>query len=120
MNRLPPQRIAQGEPFAYDVTVTGQDWTGYTGTAKYKTRPKAVSRTIWPFFQEAEPILEVEAIGDIDGLVQFGLSATDTAKLPALPRLGYFKTCVCEIAMTNASTGDVKRFQANVSVAAQI
>jgi hypothetical protein len=27
---------------------------------------------------------------------------------------------VCEIAMTNASTGDVQRFQARVSVAGQI
>jgi hypothetical protein len=115
-------KISQGEPFAYDVTVTGQDWTGYTGTATFKAAPKAqwIRNNNWPFADAAEPFLTVEAIGDAAGLVQFGLSATDTDKFPALPRLGFFRQAVCEIAMTNASTGDVQRFQATVSVGARI
>lgn len=108
MNILPAMKIAQGEAFAYDVTVTGQDWTGYTGTATFKKSPKA------------EAILTVAAIGDAAGLVQVGLSAAETAQLPALPRLGWFRTCLCEIAMESAITGDVQRFQMPVSVAAKL
>jgi hypothetical protein len=119
MIQLPPMKIAQGEPFAYDVTVTGQDWSNYTGTATFKTAPKAPTRRIW-WDEEREPIIQVTATGDADGLIQFGLSATETATFPALERLGYFHRAVCEIAMTNAATGDVQRFQARVSVAAQI
>jgi len=119
MIQLPPMKIAQGEPFAYDVTVTGQDWTGYTGTATFKARPKAIWRIVDGEPQQ-EPIIAVTATGDAVGLIQFGLSATETATFPALPRLGYFHRAVCEIAMSNASTGDVQRFQARVSVAAQI
>ena len=36
MNILPAMKIAQGESFAYSVTVVGRDWTGYTGTATFK------------------------------------------------------------------------------------
>lgn len=116
---LPPVKIGQGEPFAYDVTVVGQDWTDYTGTATFKASPKAIMRRDVDTYTE-EPILQVTATGDAAGLIQFGLSATETAMLPALPRLGYRHRAVCEIAMSSATTGDVQRFQMNVSVAAQI
>lgn len=118
--RLPPMKISQGEPFAYDVTVTGQDWTGYTGTATFKTTPKATWRrgTEWPYTDTQEPFLTVTATGDAAGLVQFGLTATETMTFPALPRLGFFRQAVCEISMTDGT--DVQKFQATVSVAAAI
>lgn len=109
MNILPSMKLAQGEAFAYDVTVTGQDWTGYTGTATFKAKPQAT-----------DTILTVAAIGDAAGLVQVGISAAETAQLPALPRLGWFRTCTCEIVMENATTGDVQRFQLPVSVASKL
>jgi hypothetical protein len=117
MDRLPPIKIAQGEPFAYDVTVVGQDWTGWTGTATFKTKPQAQWRTVLADYVQ-EPILQVEALGDAGGLLQVGLSAAQTDLLPALPRLGYFRTCVMEISMTDGT--DVKKYQANVSVATAI
>lgn len=117
MNRLPPIKIAQGESFAYDVTVVGQDWTGWTGTATFKTAPQAKWRTV-DGDEVQEPILTVDAIGDAAGLIQVGLSATQTADLPALPRLGYFRTCVMEISMTDGT--DVQKYQANVSVGTAI
>jgi hypothetical protein len=113
-------KIAQGETFGYDVTVVGQNWTGYTGTATFKRAPQAPARRYWWWDQQNEPIVTVTATGDAAGLIQFGMTAAQTALLPALPRLGYFRQAVCEIAMTNASTGDVQRFQARVSVAGQI
>jgi hypothetical protein len=115
-------KISQGEPFAYDVTVTGQDWTGYTGTVTFKTHPKANWRraTEWPFSETQEPFLTVTATGNAAGLVQFGLTAAQTDLFPALPRVGFFRQAVCQIEMTNASTGDVQIFQATVSVAARI
>lgn len=120
MNILPSMKIAQGEPFSYDVTVTGQDWTDYTGTATFKAAPKSTIRRAADGSTAQEPILSVDVTADAAGLIQIGLSATQTATFPALPRLGFFRQAVCEIAMTNASTGDVQRFQAPVSVAAQI
>lgn len=107
MNILPAMKISQGESFAYDMTVTGQDWTGYTGTATFKAEP-----------QGDDAILTVEATGDNAGLVQVVLTAAETAELPALPRLGWFRTCTCEIVM--ASPGVVRRFQMPVSVASKL
>lgn len=117
MQQLPPMKIAQGEPFGYDATVTGQDWTGYTGTATFKARPKAKWRLLDGNVIE-EPIIVVEALGNAAGLVQIGLSAAETAAFPALPRLGYFHRAVCEISMSNGA--DVQKYQARVSVAAEI
>lgn len=118
--RLPPMRISQGSSFPYDVTVTGQDWTGWTGTATFKTKPKAMYRRAyeWPLGDTQEPILTVAVTADATGLIQMGLTAAQTALLPALPVLGYRKTCVCEISMTDGT--DVQKFQANVSVSASL
>jgi hypothetical protein len=108
MNYLPAQRITQGEPFGYEATVVGQDWTGWTGTATYKTRIKAT-----------EAIVTVDVAANSAGLLEITLTAAQTALLPGLPRMGYFRTAVCEIAMSDGA-GDVKLYQAPVSVAAQI
>lgn len=118
MIQLPPMKIAQGELFAYDFTVSGQDWTGWTGTAKFKRKPKAVTKGDPWFTGEQEPILEVSVTADATGLVQIGLSAAQTAILPALPVLGYRKTAVGEVSLTNGT--DVKKYQVRVLVAAQI
>ena len=120
MTRLPPMKIAQGEPFAYSATVVGEDWTGYTGTAKFKAAPKAqwLRNNNWPFNDVQEPFLTVEALGDAAGLVQFSLTATETASFPALPRMGFYRQAVCEITMTDGT--DVQIFQATVSTGAQI
>ena len=109
MNILPAMKIAQGESFAYSVTVVGRDWTGYTGTATFKAKP-----------QDDGAILTATATGDNAGLIQVGLTATETAELPALPRLGWNRTCTCEIVMENTTTGDVQRLQMPVSVASKV
>lgn len=118
--RLPPMKISQGEPFAYDVTVSGQDWTGYTGTVRFKAAPKAqwLRNNNWPFAEMQEPFLTVTATGDAAGLVQFGLTSAETATFPSLPRLGFYRQAVCEIEMTDGT--DVQLFQATVSVATRI
>lgn len=113
-----PMKIAQGEPYSYDFTVEGQSWTGYTGTAKFKRAPKAVTKGDPWFVGEEEPILEVAVTGDAAGLIQMGLTAAQTATLPALPVIGFRKTAVCEVSMTNGA--DVQKFQVRVLVAAQI
>jgi hypothetical protein len=117
--RLPPMKISRGEPFAYDVTVTGQDWTGYTGTATFKSRFKSAgSATGAAFDGSGDYIIQVTATGDAAGLIQFDLTASETALLRALPRLGPMYTTICEISMTDGT--DVQKFQATVSVAASI
>jgi hypothetical protein len=117
---LPNMRIGQGEPFAYAATVQGQDWTGYTGTATFKASPKAKWRvsTDWPWGYTQEPFLTATVTGQNDGQIDFALTSTETDLFPALPRLGYRRQAVCEIAMTNGA--DTQRFQAWVSVAARI
>lgn len=102
-----PMTITQGEPFAYDFTVTGQDWTGWTGTATFKKVPKA-----------DETVLALTATGDAAGLVQIGGTAADADLLPALPRLGFNRTAVCEISITDGT--DVKKYQVRVFVAAKV
>lgn len=102
-----PMTITQGEPFAYDFTVTGQDWTGWTGTATFKKVPKA-----------DETFLTLTATGDPAGLVQIGVTAEDADLFPALPRLGFNRTAVCEISMTDGT--DVKKYQVRVFVAAKV
>lgn len=104
MIQLPPMKIAQGEPFAYDFTVQGQDWTGWTGTATFKRSLKAVTGS------------KVSVTADAAGLIQIGLTAAQTAEFPALDRQGYFKQAVCEVSMTNGT--DVQKYQARVLVAA--
>ena len=120
MTRLPPMKIAQGEPFAYAATVVGQDWTGYTGTATFKTAPKAqwTRGNEWPFDSKQEPFLTVTATGNAGGVMQFALTAEQTGEFPALPRLGFYRQAVCQIEMTDGT--DVQMFQATVSTGAQI
>lgn len=118
MIQLPPMKIAQGEPFAYDFTVQGQDWTGYTGTATFKRAPQAVTRSNEWFDDTVEPILSVAVTADAAGLIQIGLTAAQTATFPALPRLGFFRQAVCEVSMTNGA--DVQKFQARVMVGTKI
>lgn len=108
-----PMTITQGEPFAYDFTVTGQDWTGWTGTATFKRKPQAVTEG-----EKVEPILTLTATGDAAGLVQIGGTAADADLFPALPRLGFNRTAVCEISMTDGT--DVKKYQVRVFVAAKV
>ncbi len=118
--QLPAMKVSQGEPFAYSRTITGQDWTGYTGTVKFKSAPKADWRraTEWPFTETQEPFLTATVTGDAAGVLTFNLTAAQTALFPALPKLGFYRQAVAEIAMTNGP--DVKIYQATVSTAAQI
>jgi hypothetical protein len=113
-----PMKITQGEPFAYDFTVQGQDWTGWTGTAKFKRKPKAVTKGDPWFTGEEEPILEVPVTADAAGLVQVGLTATQAATFPVLPVFGFRRQAVCEVSLTDGV--DVKKYQVRVLTAAQI
>lgn len=116
MIQLPPMKIAQGEPYGYDFTVQGQDWTGYTGTATFKRSLKAVTGSYWWVTAEQEPIVTVDVTADSTGLIQIGLTAAQTADFPALDRQGYFRQAVCQVTMTSGA--DVQTFQARVLVAA--
>lgn len=112
-----PVRVYQGEPGSYDFTVTGQDWTGWTGTAKFKRTPQAVTRSNG-YDSEVEPILEVAVDADAAGLIQVGWTAAQADLFPALPRLGLFRRAVCEVSMTDGT--DTKKYQARVMVGAKI
>ncbi len=114
---LPPMKVSQGESFAYEATVTGQNWTGFTGTATFKSRPKALYR-IQDGETVEEPIVTATVTGDASGVLTFNLTATETALFPALPRVGYFHRAVCEVSMADGA--DVLKYQARVSVAGQI
>jgi hypothetical protein len=113
-------QISQGEPFAYSHTITGQDWTGYTGTVAFKSAPKAqwLRGNEWPFVDTAEPFATATVTGDAGGVLSFSLTAAQTGDFPALPRLGFYRQAVAEIEMTNGA--DVQIFQATVSVAGRI
>jgi len=119
MIRLPAMKIAQGEPFSYEMTVVSQVWTGWTGTASFKIAPKSLYRVDTSSgLISSDPFLTVSVSADALGVVQFSLTSTETATFPALPVLGYRRQAVCEISMTNGT--DVQKFQAAVLVAAQI
>ncbi len=108
MNRLPAIKVVQGEPFASSFTLTGQDWTGYTGTVSYKKAP------------QGEEILETDATGDALGEVTFDLTAAETDAFPAFPVIGYRKVGVYQIRMTQASPEDVQTFQGDLHVASAV
>lgn len=116
MIQLPPMKIAQGEPFGYDFTVEGKNWTGYTGTATFKRSLKAVAGVNWWLTTQEEPIVTVSVVADATGLVQIALTKTQTADFPTLDRQGYFRQAVCQVTMTSGA--DVQTFQARVLVAA--
>lgn len=118
MIQLPPMKIAQGEPFAYDFTVQGQDWTGYNGTATFKRSVKAVTSGNWWSDEQVEPIVMVTVDADAAGLIQIGLTPTQTALFPALNRQGYFRQAMCQVTMTDGA--DVQSFQSRVMVAASV
>lgn len=112
-----PVRVYQGVPGSYDFTVTGQNWTGWTGTAKFKRTPQAVTRNDY-YTNQIEPILEVDVTAGAAGLIQVGWTAAQADLFPALPRLGLFRRAVCEVSMSNGV--DTKKYQARVMVGAKI
>lgn len=114
---LPPIKIARGEPFAYEATVQGQNWTGYVGSVVFR-RNWLVLRRHADFVtmnETADPFLTIPATGTSAGLMQFSLTAAQALLFPALPRVGYFSTARFEISM--ASGADVQKFQGRASVA---
>ena len=118
MIQLPPMKVAQGEPWGYDFTVEGQDWTGYTGTATFKRSVKAVTGGNWWCDEQVEPIVTVDVVSDAAGLIQIALTPTQTALFPALDRQGYFRQAMCQVTMTDGT--DVQAFQTRVMVAASV
>ncbi len=107
MTPLSPIRIAIGEPFAFSFTVTGQDWTGYTGSVLFKRRPA-----------DEDALLEVAATGASNGVVTFALTAADTLNLPALDRRGFYAQGVYQVRLTNGS--DVQTYQHDFGTAAAL
>ena len=75
-------KIAQGEPYGYDFTVEGQDWTGYAGTATFKRSPEGGQRLRWWITGAEEPILTVDVTADATGVIQIGLTSAETALFP--------------------------------------
>ena len=106
MNRLPAIKITQGEPFSSTFTLTGQDWTGYTGAVLYKKAP------------QGEEILETDATGTALGVVSFDLTAAETDAFPAFPVIGFRKVGVYQVRMTSGS--DVQTFQGDLHVASAV
>lgn len=99
---LPGIKTTQGEAFDGEFTLSGQDWTGFTGTGTIKRKRS-----------DEEALLTFTPVGDANGRVTYQIA--NTADLPALPRSGTFATCWCQIRMTNGS--DVVTFQFPVGVA---
>ena len=133
-----PMRITRGEPFSWSATVTGQDWTGYTGTVTFRSnRPvrrmltpdygftaeadpilTATVRMLTPdygFTAEADPILTATVTGSALGVLSFSLTAAETDLFPALDRMGWFAQAKAEISMTDGT--DVAKYQTRVSTA---
>lgn len=106
MIRLPAIKVTQGEAFSGTFTVTGQDWTGYTGTVLYKKAPQGVL------------ILETAATGDAAGVVDFSLTPAETDAFPAFPVIGSRKVGVYQVRMTNGT--DVQTFQGDLHVASAV
>lgn len=102
---LPAIKITQGEAFSSTFTVTGQDWTGYTGEAVYKKAP------------QGDEILTSTATGDSSGVVTFELTADETALFPAFEVIGYRKVGVYQIRLTGS---DVQTFQGDLLVASAV
>lgn len=106
MNPLAPIKVSQGEAFSSSFTLTGQDWTGYTGAVTYKKAPRG------------DLILETAATGDALGEVTFSLTAAETTDFPAIPVIGFRRVGVYQVRMTNGT--DVKTFQENLFVAGAV
>lgn len=106
MNKLPAIKITQGEPFSSSFTVTGQNWTGYTGAVTYKKSP------------QGEEILTDTATGDAAGGVDFDLTAAQTALFPAFPVIGFRKVGVYQVRMTSSS--DTQTYQGDLLVASAV
>ena len=112
-----PMRITRGEPFSWSATVTGQDWTGYTGTVTFRSN-RPVRRMMTPdygFTAEADPILTATVTGSALGVLSFSLTAAETDLFPALDRMGWFAQAKAEISMTDGT--DVAKYQTRVSTA---
>ena len=112
-----PMRITRGEPFSWSATVTGQDWTGYTGTVTFRSN-RPVRRMLTPdygFTAEADPILTAVVTGSALGVLSFSLTAAETDLFPALDRMGWFAQAKAEISMTDGT--DVAKYQTRVSTA---
>ena len=109
-------RITRGEPFAWTATVTGQDWTGYTGTVTFRRNRLRRLLPDYGFLNaETDPILQTAVTGNASGVLSFSLTAAQTDLFPALNRMGWFAQARAEISMTNGT--DVQKFQLRVSVA---
>jgi hypothetical protein len=112
-----PMRVTRGEPVSWAATVTGQDWTGYTGTVTF--RRNRVLRAFQPdygiYTTESDPIVTATVTGNGAGVMSFSLTAAETDLFPSLPRIGWFSQAKAEIEMTDGS--DVQKFQIRVSVA---
>ena len=102
---LPAIKVTQGDAFSSSFTVTGQDWTGYTGAVIYRTAP------------QGEDILDTTCTGDALGEVTFSLTAAQTADFPAAAKVGYRKVGVYQIRMTGT---DTQTFQGDLMVAGAI
>ena len=112
-----PMRITRGEPFSWSATVTGQDWTGYTGTVTFRSN-RPVRRMLTPdygFTAEADPILTAVVTGSALGVLSFSLTAAETDLFPGLDRMGWFAQAKAEISMTDGT--DVAKYQTRVSTA---
>lgn len=103
---LPPFDVTQGEPAAFQFTVQGRDWTGYTGAVIIKASRR-----------DRDALLTLEPTLGADGSVTVALTAEQTALLPALPRAGRFVKAVMQVRVTGATT---ETFQGNLSVSAQL
>jgi len=104
---LPGIKVAQGEPFDGEFTLTGQDWTGYSGTGTIKRK-----------MGDEGPLVSFTPTGDDAGSVSYSLTKTQTAELPANDRPGFFAMAVGQVVMTNGTT--VFTFQFPVVVAGTI
>lgn len=106
---LPPLQIQQGVPFSFsyvwEIDGVPVDMTGWTGAVTFKRQvgDDSTLLTITP---------TLGAAGEID----FDLTADQTRVLPKLDKRGPFVTCLFQIAVSDATTGEV--FQGDTAVTA--
>jgi hypothetical protein len=107
---LPPLEIQQGLPFAFSYVWSVNDVpvnmsTGWTGTVTFKRQ-----------VGDQNTLLTVTPTLGAAGQIEFALTAAQTRELPALDKRGPFVTCLFQIAVSNATTGEV--FQGDTAVTA--
>jgi hypothetical protein len=106
---IPPIQIQQGLPITSNIVWEEDDVpvnmsSGWTGAVTFKRQ-----------VGDDSTLLTVTPTLGASGEIDFSLTATQTLALPALDKRGPFATCIYQIKVQNATTGQVFQGDAVVS-----